>query len=445
MSESVFSQAIELILSAMYRTRGDDGLESQFLFGPPGTPLWNRRLSTYVFFRRLLMVRAVLFVRQSGPAYLRSMSVRDIQSQLTSFITANYGHLGNETFLRKFECSYSEHVSKETKAALADALAGSSIFNPPLELTLFPLVPIRVEEDFHSSPFFLVQAKTLGDSKTGIGGLAGLDPEEFPPVSDWDGRKERPSAWLGIRSPIFQASNKMKAAILGALALTPLPAYRHQFSMRSMFGGRCTLDAHGGMTTSYSDAHTPGMSEDIVIRASDHAWLSMLPGKLSASDGQTRRQIRALEYFYRAWPLDAPERFPWLFMTLDAIFGDVGQATQAVIDAISKHGETNFEYPRLRLLLGLRNSVIHGGAPDVYESDKYHRYYETYGDDPLFDLERIAAQCLRSTIFEGTLVEHPDPNADIIRAYREGTLRNRKAAAPSGTNDADGTAPSAEK
>ena len=163
---------------------------------------------------------------------------------------------------------------------------------------------------------------------------------------------------------------------------------------------------------------------------------------MAASDTPTRRQVRALEYFYRAWPLDAPERFPWLFTTLDAIFGDAAQATQAVVDAFGRHGEASFEYPRLRLLLGIRNSVIHGGAPDVYESDKYHRYYETYGDDPLFDLERITAQCLRSTIFDGALVEHPDPNAEIIRAYREGTLGNRKHAAPSASNDADGSAAS---
>ncbi len=32
----------------------------------------------------------------------------------------------------------------------------------------------------------------------------------------------------------------------------------------------------------------------------------------------------------------------------------------------------------LKLLLKLRASVIHGGAPDVYDSEKYHRYLETY-------------------------------------------------------------------
>ena len=358
-------------------------------------------------------------------AYLRSMAIGDIQGQLRNFITANYGYLGSETFLRNFECSYSERVLPETKARLADLLAASDIFSPQLHLRLYPLVPILVEEDFHSAQFFLIQPRSLSDDRTGMGILATLSPEGFPPVSDWKGKIERPSSWLGVRSPVIQASNKMKAAILGAVALTPHPRYRHQFSMRSMFGGRCTVDARGGMTTSYGDAHTPGMSEDITIRQADHNWLSILAPKLLSTEETTRRQIRALEYFYRAWPLDASERFPWLFMALDAIFGDSSRATQAVIDAIKQNGETEFAYERLRLLLRLRNSVIHGGAPDVYDSDKYHRYYETYGDDPLFDLEVITARCLRSTVFNGALVEHADPNADLIRAYREGSLARR--------------------
>jgi hypothetical protein len=42
--------------------------------------------------------------------------------------------------------------------------------------------------------------------------------------------------------------------------------------------------------------------------------------------------------------LDEAERFPWLFMALDAIFRDVSQATQAVINAMGEHAGTRFEY-----------------------------------------------------------------------------------------------------
>jgi hypothetical protein len=44
--------------------------------------------------------------------------------------------------------------------------------------------------------------------------------------------------------------------------------------------------------------------------------------------------MNALEYFHRAWPLPEVERFPVLFMALDAIFGDASQATASVVAAV---------------------------------------------------------------------------------------------------------------
>lgn len=423
MPDAVHLQAIELLLSAMYRTRGDDGLENRFLVGSPGTPLWQKRISTFVFFRRRLLVRAALYVRKSGPLHLRSTAMNDIQSQLRDFAIANYGLFATDTFLRQFDESYNERIGHDVKAQLADLLAASELFSPKSFLTLYPLVPVVVESDFRSPQFFLLAPRSIDENDTGVRSVA-FAPEDFPPVKEWD-KPEKPSSWLGIRSPIVQASNKIKAAILGALALTPHPRCRHQFSMRSMFGGFCSFDAIGRINLTFGEAHTPAMSEDIIVRQSDHDWLSMLALKFERTDDSSRRQIRALEYYYRAWPLDSHGRFPWLFMTLDAIFGDSSRATRAVIDAIGQNGGTGFDYDRLRLLLRLRNSVIHGGAPDVYDSERYHQYYEQYGDDPLYDLEVITAQCLRACIFEGALVEHSDPHADLIRAYQDGTLGRR--------------------
>jgi hypothetical protein len=419
MSELIPSQAAQLLLLSIYKTRGEDGLICKFLFGPPGAPSWNQRLGTEIFFRRQPLVRAALFVRQSGPVYLKSMSVADIQSLLRSFVTANYGYLADETFLQRFDVSFNEHLSDKTKATFANALASSDIFNPSEELTLYPLVPVRIEDDFSSPPFFLIGPASLLEQ---AGVPRSWLPEQFPPFRDWKGRRETSSAWLGVRSPIIQASNKMKAAILGALALTPHPRYRHQFSMRAMFGGRLTIATDGQTVMSFGEQHTPGMSEDIVIRQADHAWLCVLAPKLLATESTDQRQVRALEYFYRAWSLDASERFPWLFMALDAIFGDSSRATNAVIEAIRRHDEGAFEPERLKMLLKLRASVIHGGAPDVYDSEKYHRYYERYGDDPIFDLELITAQSLRSTIFGNTLAEHAEPHAELIRAYKAGNF-----------------------
>ena len=128
----------------------------------------------------------------------------------------------------------------------------------------------------------------------------------------------------------------MKAAILGALALTPLPGYRYMFSGRQLFGGRCTI--LDGDTTSYGEAHTPPLMHDILVTEQDHPWLSFLASKLTANERAMRRQLRALEYFYRAWELGPSERFPVLCMALDAIFGDANHAAQAATVRLGARG-----------------------------------------------------------------------------------------------------------
>ena len=71
----------------------------------------------------------------------------------------------------------------------------------------------------------------------------------------------------------------------------------------------------------------------------------------------------------------------------------------------------------------LRNSVVHGGAPDVYDSRKYARYFDDYDADPIHDLELVVAGCLRLKIFGDNLKEHADPNAAIVaQAQAKGLL-----------------------
>ena len=167
---------------------------------------------------------------------------------------------------------------------------------------------------------------------------------------------------------------------------------------------------------SFGNAHTPALMDDIVIAVADHEWLATLGKKLLASDDDSRRQIRALEYFYRAWFLDAPERFPILLMALDAVFGDVAHATQALIDAVRSIIGAHIPEARLRALSDLRAVVIHGAAPDVYDARKYVRYYDKFDADPIRDLELIAQRCLRLRIFGDAMKLQKDPHAAVIAA-----------------------------
>jgi hypothetical protein len=424
MPQPIHIEAVERILSAVYAS-GDTPLSS-FVFGKPGAPHWDRRLGIEIFVRRKDYIRALLFVRQNGAPYLRAISISDLWSMVTDFLTENFWHVCGGQIVRRHDNSYAEQITIVDKIALADALAMSSMFSLRSELTLYPLVPIRVEANFESEFFFLLNAADLSTSQLPQGIRMGdLDPSQFPPLANWDGRKRSTTSWLGVLSPLPLVSQKMAAAILGAVALTPLPRERHLLSMRAMFGGRCTI-ANTCSISPDDDPHTPPMMHDIVLTEADHGWLAILAKLLGASDKKFRRQLRALEYFYRAWFLDPRERFPALCMSLDSLVGVSHGHTIAAVKYVKSVVDTTIDDDRLRLLMRVRGAVIHGAAPDVYDSEHYEKYYVDYETDPIRDLELIVAKCLRNAIFGASLKYHADPNAELLaRLQTEGKLPAR--------------------
>lgn len=400
---------------------GEDGSEHAFLFQRPGQ--FSANLGTRLFYGDRAMIRTALFAREHGAPYLKALSVGTIRSLLTDFVVENYYLLASETLFQRFEESYAQRVSPETKQKLAIALAASPIFSPSTDSTLFPLLTVRVDSDFSSPAFFFRSPSHLLDEFPADLHRR-LSGERFPPVLDWKHRTEKPLSWLGVRSPALQASQKMKRSILGALALTPSLSYRYMFSGRSMWGGYCTVG--GGCSLTFGEHDTPPLMEDIILTGGDRAWLSILANKLASPSKADARLMTSLEYFYRAWSLGPSERFPILCMALDAAYSEVGHATAAVVDGVRETLGT-LDKKRLRDLLEIRASVIHGGAPDVYDSRKYGKYYTAYAEDPIRDMGLLVAACLRQKIFGDALHEHDEPYQDLLaEARQQGRIPQQK-------------------
>ncbi|MGC5798259.1 hypothetical protein [Sphingomonas sp. NFX23] len=342
------------------------------------------------------------------------MSVTDLWSLVTSFLTENFWHIRDGELRRRHDCSYADQIELPSKLALAYALADSALFNPVNELTLFPLVPIRVEAKFECSRFFIASAADLTPSLL-LAGIrtADLDLSQFPPIVRWDGIKRPTATWLGVRSPLLQVSRKASAAILGAVALT-LPRELYMHSGRTMFGGRCTMTGGNCSVSMGNEPHTPPMVNNIVLTAADHAWLNRLAVLVDADDLHSRKRVKALEYFYRAWILDPRERFPLLCMSLDSLVGAAHGHTAAAVKFVRDTIDASIPEDRLRLLMRVRGAVIHGAAPDVYDSKNYEKYYLDYETDPIRDIELVVAKCLRADIFGSNLKYHADPHADIV-------------------------------
>lgn len=414
----VHIKAIEMLLASVTLTMGDYGARHSFFFGPPGSAHWERRMGIEISYNFVDLNLAALYVRSQGPQYLRALPLDDIRSKLTNFLSENFGYIGDSVFLLRDERPLNVWISAEDKAALAQALSESPIFHPTNELTLFPLVTVRVRQTTSTNAFFFVAADT-DDLLDQIDERmrTELDPSSFPPQKGFKGRIRKPASWLGVLSPDYRAAIKIRSSILGAVALTQLPQYRHKFSGREVFGGRCTLGSDR-LTYSFDEVHTPKCMHDIELSEADSEWLETLAEKVISSDKSVARQLKALEYFHRAWSKPPEERFPILCMALDAIFGDANNATQAVIDGVRATLGDHIAEPQLRSILRIRASVVHGGAPDVYDSSKYAKHYRKFGADPIRDLELVVAECLRKMIFGNSLTEHDDPNAAIFEEAR---------------------------
>ena len=412
MTDTAHADAIELLLKAINQ-QGDTRLSS-FMFGKPGAPSWQHSGQAEIHVDRKSYTRALLFIRQNGAHYLREISIGDLWSRVTEFLTANYWYIASDTFLSNMIGPFDKHVSAENKAALAHELAVSPLFYPSAVLTLLPLVAVRVIDPFECDRFFLIEAAKLCEAQlpSTASGYR-LFPSNFPPFQEWKGRFRKPTSWLGLRSPLPQVSKKMAAVVLGAVALTPLPRHRFVCSGREIFGGWCSVQ--DSYTVSMGgQPHTPAMMDDILITEADQPWLAVLDDLLKAGDLVSGSMRRGLEYFYRAWALDPRERFPALCMALDSIVAVQANHTKAAVKFVVDTIGCPVDEDRLRLLMRIRGAVVHGAAPDVYESTNYAQYHINYGADPIFDLELIVARCLRNHIFGSRLAYHADPHQALL-------------------------------
>lgn len=173
------------------------------------------------------------------------------------------------------------------------------------------------------------------------------------------------------------------------------------------------------MWTCSSPTHTPQLGHKIKVRREDHDWLGELARILGSDVKANRRKSKALQYYYRAWFLDESDRCPFLFMAMDAIFGQGSERMAVKLrNGANRTLGTEIDEDRFEALLLVRNAVLHGGAPDVIASSTYRAYIEKYEVDPIYDLDLLAAKCLRKHIFGEKFVPQLDPHA-ALRAELE--------------------------
>lgn len=411
-------QLASKILKSIFRSGGNKRTQRHsFLFGKPGCNHWEKRLGTEIYYDSDELLEAAFYSREVGASYLKRIPIAVIESKLTNLVSENYGIWGYETFGKMFDSCYLDFISEEAIRAFSDAIEHSNLFKPTNVLVAFPLQVVSVQEEFVSKHFQIVKPHTLADIKYPINvSLFDVKPDKFPPSERHSNKFYELNSWLCVTAPNLEAAKKKKAAILGAMALKYKDGIRYQCNSVDHMGGYCLFS--DSMTTSFGNAHTPSVLQKLKVDVNDRFFLSTLNDILSSESVNDFKKIRALEYFYRAWFLDESERFPFLFMCLESLYGDGHNANQSVITGIKSAISDELSEQRLRLLAGLRGSIVHGGAPEIYDSRKYAKYYKKYKVCPSKDLSVLVASCINQTVFNGAIHKQPDEHQAIIDEAR---------------------------
>jgi hypothetical protein len=411
--EQVAYETSNRLLKSMFQPH-DRGETQSFLYGDVGAAPWDYRCGVSIHYDEEVLLDTILYLRKNGPIYLRQLPVTEIRSLLLDFVSDYYAILEGGTFLGIFRHSYAYHIPPSRQNTFALALLKSPILSPDLNLSLFPLSNIEVTNSYFSNQFFLVNNEDLAKVEyPSWVSKEDIDAEKMPPFKDSKIKGDQIS-WLGIWTPTSQSANQSKAAILGAMALTLHNKNRYVISIREPATGSCTINTNS-FSYSCATSITPSLMYKVCITSKDHSWLKVLSDKVFSNEKKIVREMRSLEYFYKTWFLDESERYPALYMSLESVFYGAGTA-KALIDAIINLIGDHISEKRIRGLTDLRAAVLHGGSPQVYDSSKYAKYYNTYKEDPITDLALLSAECLRLMIFEKHLTEKCDQNAVYIEA-----------------------------
>lgn len=398
LKHDAYDRFITAYLGCYFATDGFGSLDGgvSFISPPQGQKSFVGGMGRKLFYDTRGLAVVSLQLRKVGPDYLKFLSAGEISSELTRFLTSNFWCFGILSLV-DFDGSLARACSAEQRTQFANEFRLSDLMSPSQQTTLFPLSTVKV-----STP---IQCDLFAITNSHFDGVGALLSDEIVSclrstnddvvstiVSD-----QRISGWLVVQSSHLSEALILRSAILGCIATLQSHSARYKFNNLEVPGGHIQI-TDGRVNISFAEQHTPSLLRQIELDEKTASQLHALTISIKGDTKAKNRRLNCLSYFFRAWFLNEPERFPILCMALESLSSEFGTETNQIISFVTSLAGDSFDDSRLRKLLGLRGAVIHGGAPGVYESTKYEKYVACYRTDPIVDLEVIVATCIELVV-----------------------------------------------
>jgi len=99
---------------------------------------------------------------------------------------------------------------------------------------------------------------------------------------------------------------------------------------------------------------------------------------------------KAANFLNRGLNSDDIEAYINYFVTLDALFGQLGSVETSILEGVRALHLEPSHLEKAAWLFELRNEIVHGGSRYISEWPKYVRYTQHFGSKPTADVQRLA-------------------------------------------------------
>lgn len=220
----------------------------------------------------------------------------------------------------------------------------------------------------------------------------GLVAGQFPPLRE--NLRVTPlyktDSWLGCFATHDTYGEAMLRRMAGALFLGLELKNSLLISGAKQPEGLFTV-AQGSYRFKTIPSQLPHLIEPVTVT---NAVVDFVRNVLRAAAADTRLSV-ALECCGAAWKQSERDRFMQLCVAFDALFGVNGRVTQSIKEGVKKNAVNVAEAEdRCRLLLRMRNDLLHGESFALAQCADYLEYNERFGVLPSRDQISLLRDCV---------------------------------------------------